>query len=239
MLHKSFLKIRCLKYPGINPQGKKIYILCNCSASMKISGETVGELLLKNENLPRFLQGFAYISIGVLFSGIVYNSAGLSPAFAFSAVLSAGIILIGAHTINRSKIIKIRLSREKDCLFSILSMFSKQERAIPASSIKGIRLDQIIYTKRGRGYSWNGAIYSLGFILDSGEELAFEFGDFSTKFFDLTVMEGINEKIREEAMRVAEFLGVPYSERILDSRSDFKERREQFRKMDSLRQEEE
>jgi hypothetical protein len=165
---------------------------------MKITLERPSLMALKDYNISHFIGGILLIVVGV-FIAFFLASGGL-------VVLAIGGVsaLIGLWLLVSTKLVSISLDKGMNrAKFSLRSILKNESREVALEDIKSLTLEkEIRRSSKGK----KRRQFSLIFVLGNGEELPFEFGSLAGTMDVLTSPE---EKIRKQAQRVSEFLGVP------------------------------
>jgi hypothetical protein len=169
---------------------------------MKTTLESSSLMTLKDYNISHFLGGVLFFVVG-FFIAFFFDADGNLVVPAIGVIFA----LVGIWLLVSTKLVSISLDKAMNkAKFSLRSILKNESKEITLQQIKSLILEKEI-RRSSKGKSRRQ--FSLRFVLDSGEEMPFEFGSVAGTMDVLTSPE---EKIRKQAQQVAEFLGVNLKE---------------------------
>jgi hypothetical protein len=165
---------------------------------MKIASEG-SRMVLKDNNISVFLMGLVFLIIGI---GVI---VALGPVSLLLVAFGAVFALAGLYMLWTTKIVTIALDKGSgNGSVSLRGIVRKESREFPLRKVRLVKLKKSIRRSSKGGTSYE---YTISFVLEGGEELPFELGTVSAGLTDVLVSP--DEKKKEQAKTVADFLGVP------------------------------
>jgi hypothetical protein len=179
---------------------------------MTIITENPSKMVLRDKKHTAFLSACGVMAMGLLIT-ILLARHGVVPIIVGIAFMGAG-----AFILFRIRRVTIELDRAAGTVHILLEgLKSKEERNLAMAQIQKVLLRKLIEThtmrsSSGRGFASTSSTttyhrFILGFVTDRNEEIPFDFG--KVKVGLMNMLTSPEEKIRQKAQEVANFLNVP------------------------------
>ncbi len=166
---------------------------------MKITLESESLMTLKDHNITHFIGGLAFFVLG---AGFAYVSRAEIIGLGFGLLFA----VIGLWILATTKLVNLSLDKGMGrAKFSLRSLLKNESRDVSIGEITSLVLEkQILRSRKGNPKRQ----FTLAFLLESGDRLEFELGTMSG---GIDVLVSPDDKMRAEAQKVSDFIGVPLS----------------------------
>ncbi len=170
---------------------------------MKMTLESPTKMVLADHNYSQFIMGFVFFLIGIAIA-ILFTSQGII-GIAFGAIFA----LAGLFVVASTKMITVTFDKgvNKGSL-SLKGLIGGGQREFELGRVKKLTLKKHISTSSSRNGSSTTYNYSVGMGMDDGDEIQFKLANVSAGIN--TVLVSPDEKQKEFAKKIADFLGVPF-----------------------------
>jgi hypothetical protein len=190
---------------------------------MTINAENPSRMVLQDKKYNVFLSACAVIALGLVII-CLFARHSFIPVFVGLAFMGAG-----AFILFRTRQVTIELDKTAGTIHILLQgLKSKEERNLGMAQIQKVLLRKFIQThtmrsSSGRGFASTSATttyhrFILVFVTNQNEEIQFDFG--KIKIGLMNMLTSPEEKIRQRAQEIANFLNVPMDVAAPPSASD-------------------
>ena len=170
---------------------------------MKITLENPSRMVLKDHNYQSFFFGFVFFCVGV---AIAYFLRGESLL-----VVGVGAVfaLAGFWVIASAKMVTVVLDKGSGtCTVKLLGLLGSGTRDVQLARVRKLNLKKFISTTNSSKGSSTTYEYVVSLAMDGGEEISFKLANVSASITD--VLKSPDEKQKDAAKRIADFIGVPF-----------------------------
>jgi hypothetical protein len=172
---------------------------------MKITLDGASVMKLRDNNFTGFMMGAVFFLAGV---GVAVLMSSEIFLIAFGALFA----IVGLYLILTTKIVNVVLDKGSGKFsYSLSGIAGGGKRELELKRITGLTLQKTTTTSHSsKGGSSTHYNYFLNFMTDANEEMSVELGSVQAGITDVLVSP--DERMRKEAKRVADFIGVQLKE---------------------------
>lgn len=173
---------------------------------MKITLETPSRMILKDNNFSGFIFGLLFSIVGFV---VAFLTATTYPSnAALGIIFGAMFTIVGIYIIltNKATMVILDKATGKGSI-TLKGIIGSQSRDILLKDVKRLILRKNYNRNSSRsGVTTGDYEFSLGFVLDTNEELQFKIGNTSSSIGD--AITSPDDKQKRYCQQVADFLGV-------------------------------